>query len=71
MVYGVKVPQGVAKLPPGMLEKAPRRTKPTFNTLSAVACITQVPLAFRRLEGFQKTVKAGIATKSRQDVIKA
>ena len=42
-----------------------------FDTLCTITCIMLVPLALRRLEGFQKTIKAGIATKSRQDVIKA
>lgn len=42
-----------------------------IDTLRAIACITLVPLALHRLEGFQKTIKAGIAIKSRQDVIKA
>lgn len=42
-----------------------------FVTSCTIACIPLVPLALRGLEGSQKTIKAGIATKSRQDVIKA
>lgn len=71
MAHAVKVPQSFGNVASRYIRDGPKRTKPVFDTLCAIACITLVPLAFRRPEGFQKTIKAGIATKSRQDVIKA
>lgn len=73
VMHVVKAPQGVSsgKIASRCNTETSKRTKPASNTLHIIVRIVLVPLALCRLEGFQNIIKMGIATKSRQDVIKA